>query len=78
MVSTRWAPVHNARIVTHYLNERFPNSWIGTNGPVNWPPRSPCLNPLDYFLWGLMKNRIYNPPVKMLNSYVQELWNSFS
>ncbi|KAJ8917899.1 hypothetical protein NQ315_002591 [Exocentrus adspersus] len=37
---------HNARIVRDYLNEK----WIGTHGPIAWPPRSPWLNPLDYFL----------------------------
>ena len=27
----------------------------------NWPPRSPDLNPLDYFLWGFLKSRVYCP-----------------
>ena len=52
------AAPHNSRIVSNYLSQRFPNSWIGTNGPVRWLPRSPCLNPLDYFLWGFIKNSV--------------------
>ena len=56
-------PAHNALIVADYLDLRFPNSWIGTRGPVAWPPRSPCLNPLDYFLWGCLKNKVYETPV---------------
>lgn len=24
-----------------------------------WPPRSPDLNPLDYFLWGYLKDKVY-------------------
>ena len=28
-------------------------------GPVNWPPRSCVLTPLDYFLWGHNKAHIY-------------------
>lgn len=43
---------HNSRMVTDYLNQTFPNSWIGTRGPVAWPARSPDLNPLDFYLWG--------------------------
>lgn len=53
---------HTARIVQRYLNNRFPNAWIGNNGPVEWPTRSPCLNPLDYFLWGYTKNKVYYRP----------------
>jgi hypothetical protein len=27
---------------------------------VAWPPRSPDLTPLDYFLWGYVKARVYH------------------
>lgn len=53
------APPHNGRIVTDYLNNIFPNKWIGNRGFVHWPARSPDLTPLDYFLWGYIKNRLY-------------------
>ena len=26
-----------------------------------WPPRSPDLNPLDFFLWGFLKSKVYTP-----------------
>ena len=26
-----------------------------------WPPRSPDLNPCDYYLWGHLKSKVYNP-----------------
>ena len=29
------------------------------SGPVNWPPRSCDLTPLDYFLWGYVKADVY-------------------
>lgn len=51
---------HNAVRVQQYLNREFPVGWIGTSGPIRWPPRSPCLNPLDYFLWGFLKNEVYS------------------
>ena len=37
----------------------FPLRWIGRRGPVEWPPRSPDLTPPDFFLWGLLKDRVY-------------------
>lgn len=55
------APAHNARIVTNRLHELFPARWMGTNGPVSWPARSPDLNPLDFFLWGYVKNTVFKP-----------------
>jgi len=42
--------------VREYLNESFPNRWLGRGGPVAWPPRSPDLTtPLDYYPRGHMK-----------------------
>ncbi|GBN62021.1 hypothetical protein AVEN_64186-1 [Araneus ventricosus] len=35
---------------------------IGYGGCVEWPPRSPDLNPLDFFLWGYIKQRVYATP----------------
>ena len=26
-----------------------------------WPSRSPDLNPCDFFLWGYLKSRVFNP-----------------
>ena len=28
-------------------------------GDVNWPPRSCDLTPLDYYLWGAVKDKCY-------------------
>jgi hypothetical protein len=45
--------------VREYLNRKYPNRWIGRNGPIRWPPRSPDLTPLDFYLWGHMKDLVY-------------------
>lgn len=37
----------------------FENRIISRNGDVNWPPRSCDLTPLDYFLWGAVKDKCY-------------------
>ena len=39
---------HYTRHVRYYLNEFFPNRWLGCGGPIPWPLRSPDLTPLDY------------------------------
>jgi hypothetical protein len=46
------APPHYTRHVREYLDESFPNCWLGHGGPVAWAPRSPDLTPMDYYLWG--------------------------
>lgn len=53
------APVHYHRIVRHYLDEAFHNRWIGRRGPIAWPARSPDLTPIDFFLWGYIKEKVY-------------------
>lgn len=58
------APAHFARLVRDYLDIVFPNRWIGRNGPIQWPPRSPDLTPLDFFLWGFLKDRVFRTVVE--------------
>ena len=65
------APPHWGLIVRNFFNETFPNRWIGRNGPTPWPPRSPDITRLDFFLWGYIKDRIYRtlvPDVETLQS----------
>lgn len=54
------APPHFGLRVRAFLNDLFGSRWIGRNpAPHLWPPRSPDLNPLDFFLWGVLKNKVY-------------------
>ena len=39
---------------------------IALNRPTEWPPRSPDLTPCDFFLWGYLKNKVYETPVRDL------------
>jgi hypothetical protein len=59
------APPHYARTVRTYLDQTFPGRWIGRGGPLQWPPQSPGLTPCDFWLWGMVKERVYNR--KMIN-----------
>jgi len=53
------APSHYTRHVMQHLNYTFSNRWIGRGSTINWPPRSPDLIPLDIYLRGLMKSKLY-------------------
>lgn len=53
------AAPHFARIVQDFLNENYNERWIGRGGPVNWPPCSPDLTSPDFYLWGYLKNVIF-------------------
>jgi hypothetical protein len=54
---------HFSRGVCGILDQQYPDRWIGRGGPRHWPPRSPDLNALDFFLWGHVNNVIYREPV---------------
>lgn len=56
------APPHRARDVKQYLDNTYGERWIGINGPTHWPSKSPDLTPLDFFLWGTLKNIVYKTP----------------
>lgn len=53
-------PAHYCQDVRTYLNVRFPDRWIGRGSLVPWPPRSPDLTCLDFYLWGRVKNLVFN------------------
>ncbi|KAJ4431095.1 hypothetical protein ANN_19690 [Periplaneta americana] len=62
------APAHFSRTALRYLDRRFPDRWICRGGPIAWHPRSPDLNPLDFYLWGHLKSLVYSSPVPDLES----------
>lgn len=53
------APAHNSTASKQFLDEHFPGHWMGTYGPIKWPPRSPDMTPMDFFVWGHLKGRVY-------------------
>lgn len=56
------APAHNTQRVSLALYQLFDDRWIGNNGPILWPARSPDLTPLDFFFWGYLKNKVFSVP----------------
>ena len=53
------APAHFCSVARNYLNTVYPRRWIGRGGTEPWPPRSPDLNALNFFLWGHLKHLVY-------------------
>ncbi|GFV13252.1 putative transposable element [Trichonephila clavipes] len=53
------ATCHTARATIDLLKDTFGDHLISRFGPVNWPPRSCDLTPLDYFLWGYVKSLVF-------------------
>ena len=58
------APSHWGLEVRQFLNDTFPERWIGRDGPIPWPPRSPNITPLDFFLRGYVKDIVYQTKVR--------------
>ncbi|GFY26877.1 transposable element Tc3 transposase [Trichonephila clavipes] len=53
------ATCHTARATIDLLKDTFGDRLISRFGPVNWPPRSCDLTPLDYYLWVYVKSLVY-------------------
>lgn len=67
------APAHYAQTIRTYLTETFGHRWVGRGGPIDWPARSPDLNPLDFFLWGYLKRRVYKTKPSCLEQLKQNI-----
>ncbi|GFV73601.1 uncharacterized protein TNCV_1269811 [Trichonephila clavipes] len=52
------ATCHTSRATIDLLKDTFGDRLISRFGPVNCPPRSCDLTPLDYFLWVASENEI--------------------
>ncbi|GFV62197.1 DUF4817 domain-containing protein [Trichonephila clavipes] len=63
------ATCHTARATIDLLKDTFGDRLISRFGPVNWPPRSCDLTPLDYFLWGYVKSLVYADKPQTLDHF---------
>ncbi|GFW91729.1 putative DD41D transposase [Trichonephila clavipes] len=52
------ATCHTAHATIDLLKDTLGDRLISRFGPLNWPPRSCDLTPLDYFLWGYVKSLV--------------------
>jgi hypothetical protein len=54
------APPHYAVTVREFLDKELPHRWIGRQGPFERTPRSPDLTPMDFFFWGVIKDKVFS------------------
>lgn len=71
------APPHNRRDISAFLDANF-NIWTGNKanrnrGQILWPARSADLTPLDFWLWGTLKNEIYSVPSNILQEFTDRI-----
>ena len=72
------APAHTSNIVREYLLRKLGNNWISKRGPIHWPARSPDLTPLDFFLWGYVKDKVYSERIESLDHLKTRIQHAIS
>ena len=72
------APGHWKKEVRQWLNSKFNRNWIGRDGPIAWPARSPDLTPLDFFFWGFIKNKTFSQFPSTMNDFKTSIIKVFS
>ena len=63
------APSHASKMTQAWLLENIHHHW----SPDLWPPNSPDLNPLDYFVWGVLEskiNSVHHPDLDSLKASI--------
>ena len=74
-----WGPL--PFIVRNFLNLVFLQSWIGRKCPVAWPPRSCDLTPMDFSVWGIVRDLVFTEPpadIELMKVMIQEAFATFT
>jgi len=61
-----------------FLGATFPNRWIGRDSLKTWPPRSPDITPLDFFLWRYVKDKVFSTPVPDIANLKARITEAFA
>ncbi|CAH1967458.1 unnamed protein product [Acanthoscelides obtectus] len=68
---------HYHNRVRNYLDTWSNNRWIGRDGPISWPPRSPDMTPMDFFLWSYVKQEVYRYPPSTSENMKERIKDDF-
>ena len=49
------------------MQQNFEEREIGGYVKIHWPARSPDLTPMDFFVWGSVKDQVHRQPVDNLD-----------
>jgi hypothetical protein len=68
-------PAYFSRAVKNVLSNIYDDRWIGRGVTTAWPPRSPDLNPLNFYTLGHLKTLVYAAPVDNEEALPQLPWH---
>ena len=51
------APSHHANQVQNFLKQNLKSRFVKN---TDWPPKSPDFNPLDYYFWDRIQEKVYD------------------
>ena len=71
------APPHWYRPARLWLDQNFGQRWIGRNGPMAWPARSPDLTACDFWLWGHLKHLVYQTEPQNVEDLKSKICSAF-
>jgi hypothetical protein len=60
---------HFRQVVRQYLNQQFENRGV----TQNWPPRSPDLYSLEYYVWSFVKAMVYARKLNTTEELLQRI-----
>ena len=72
------APTHWGSHVGWFLDESFPNGWIGRDGPKAWPPRLPAVTPLTPFCGAYVKDKVFSTSVPDITNLKARIRDAFA
>jgi len=60
------------------LDATLPNRSTGRDGPKPWPSKSPDITPLDFFLCGHVKDKVFSTPVPDIANLKARITDAFA
>ena len=72
------APCHRSNAVRRELQTRFHQRVVALGHPREWPANSPDLTPMDFFVWGFVKNNVYKTPPADMNDLRRRITAEFA
>ena len=67
------ATPHTSKRTIACLKEIFECRIVSRKTPIEWPARSPDLNPCDFYLWGNLKSKVYENHPKTLEELKEKI-----
>ena len=70
------ASAHYSKVARRWLDHTFKERRMGRAGPIPWPARSPDLSPLDFWLWGYLRDQVYGQQLDTLRELRMAIQNA--